>query len=100
MTEPLPYLTRVARGLEKPPVAGMLDLDAFADYVAEVLVPDLKASGREATAADFETCLHFIAGLVNDEVRRGGYPGPEAQESRMVWQPGDLIQVKPAPEKS
>jgi hypothetical protein len=110
MTEHLTYLTRICLGLEPWPVAKMHDLDEFVDYLHDILIPDLRESGRDETAADFETAIFFIASLSNDEVRRGGYPGPddgvvsdhfppedEPDMSRFVSQPGDMQMVKPAP---
>jgi hypothetical protein len=33
---------------------------AFARYLRGTLIPDLRESGRDATADDFETCLRFM----------------------------------------
>ena len=36
------------------------------EYLTEILIPDLRASGSEATADDFQTCIDMIRGLVGD----------------------------------
>jgi hypothetical protein len=38
-----------------------VDYTTFTDYLTETLIPDLRESGRDATADDFETCLRFMA---------------------------------------
>lgn len=36
--------------------------EEFCRYLRETLIPDLKESGREYTAEDFETALNFMEG--------------------------------------
>lgn len=35
----------------------------FVDYLTDTLIPDLKESGRDATAEDFETAVEIIKQL-------------------------------------
>jgi hypothetical protein len=34
----------------------------FVEYLTDTLIPDLKESGMDATAEDFETAVHFMKG--------------------------------------
>lgn len=38
---------------------------SFCSYLRETLIPDLRESGSEATADDFETCLSIMDNLEN-----------------------------------
>lgn len=39
------------------------ELDAFIAYLERTLIPDLRASGTDATAEDFETCVKYLKQL-------------------------------------
>jgi hypothetical protein len=34
--------------------------DAFVEYLTQTLIPDLRESGSDATADDFETCVRYM----------------------------------------
>jgi hypothetical protein len=34
--------------------------DQFIEYLTQTLIPDLRESGRDATADDFETCVRYM----------------------------------------
>ena len=44
------------------PVTGWDSKEEFIEYLTYTLIPDLKDSGLDATAEDFETAVHFIKG--------------------------------------
>lgn len=55
----------------------------FCDYLRNTLIPDLRESGSEATADDFETALGFIANTdVRQLIDNGLYflPSPESPD--------------------
>ncbi len=55
----------------------------FCDYLRNTLIPDLRESGSEATADDFETALGFIADTdVRQLIQNGLYflPSPESPD--------------------
>jgi len=39
------------------------EIDQFLDFLEHTLIPDLKESGTEATAEDFEKCVAIIEQL-------------------------------------
>lgn len=40
----------------------------FVQYLRETLIPDLRESGNDATAADFEACVLFMEGALEVEI--------------------------------
>jgi len=45
--------------------------EEFVDYLEGSLIPDLRESGRNATADDFEVAVAFIEDIGLDEVNYG-----------------------------
>jgi hypothetical protein len=54
----------------------------FCNYLRTTLIPDLRESGSEATADDFETALKFIDNPVRQLIDNGLYflPSPESKD--------------------
>lgn len=44
-------------------VLGIVEVD-FVHYLQETLIPDLKVSGSDSTAQDFERCLEIMSHLL------------------------------------
>lgn len=53
----------IERLMTPPLTVGDWTLDNFKTYLESTLIPDLKETGMEATAEDFETALAFIRAL-------------------------------------
>ena len=50
---------RVTQQQNEPTIDGFTKRD-FIDYLRNTLIPDLRESGRDATADDFETAIKFM----------------------------------------
>jgi hypothetical protein len=46
-----------------------MDREQFLDYLQNILIPDLRASGNYATAADFCAAVLFIQGAKEVEIQ-------------------------------
>lgn len=48
------------RGINDYDLIPLSEKDNFISYLEETLIPDLKASGMENIAKDFETCIEYM----------------------------------------
>lgn len=46
--------------IPEPTVLGVESKESFVNYLRETLIPDLRESGMNATADDFETCITYM----------------------------------------
>lgn len=44
----------------------MQTVESFVEYLQTTLIPDLRESGRDATADDFDDCIQIIEDLEDD----------------------------------
>lgn len=49
-------------------MTGIWSREEFVAYLRETLIPDLRASGRDATAGDFVAAILFIEGAAAVEI--------------------------------
>lgn len=63
------------------------DRENFIDYLTATLIPDLRESGHEATADDFETCVGWLTSNVI-ELDRNSIPDEGMVVARVIVHDG------------